>query len=63
MTAAVQAWIQGRAQAGAVAYHAKMALLAFGVPLALYLALFAPIHPVHDALHPLRHSLTLVGCH
>lgn len=63
MTATVQAWIQARVQAGLLAHHAKLALLIFGVPLALYLALFAPISPLHDALHPLRHSLTLVSCH
>ncbi len=33
------------------------------VPLVLYTIFFAPIPDIHDGMHPLRHSTTVVQCH
>lgn len=33
------------------------------IPLVLYVVFFAPIPDIHDGMHPLRHSSTLVQCH
>lgn len=37
--------------------------LVLSVPAILYLALYAPIPAVHDAMHHLRHSVWGVPCH
>ncbi len=33
------------------------------VPLVLYTVFFASIPDVHDGMHPVRHSTTIVQCH
>jgi len=33
------------------------------VPLVLFTVFFASIEDVHDGMHPVRHSTTIVQCH
>jgi len=33
------------------------------IPLTLYVVFFAPVPDIHDGMHPLRHSTTIVQCH
>jgi len=33
------------------------------IPLTLYMVFFAPIPDIHDGMHTLRHSTTIVQCH
>jgi len=33
------------------------------VPLVLYTVFFTPIPDIHNGMHPLRHSTTVVQCH
>ncbi|MDQ0875728.1 hypothetical protein QFZ77_004387 [Paenibacillus sp. V4I3] len=38
-------------------------LLLSWIPLTLYGLFFTPIMSLHDAVHPARHSVTIVPCH
>ncbi|MDX8413012.1 MAG: hypothetical protein R8J85_02900 [Mariprofundales bacterium] len=33
------------------------------VPLVLFTIFFAPVPDIHNGMHPLRHSTTVVQCH
>lgn len=43
-------------------YLTAAALLAVPI-VAVYAVFFTPIASVHDALHPVRHAFTGIGCH
>lgn len=38
-------------------------LLVGWIPFTLYGLFFSPIEMLHNAVHPARHSLTLIPCH
>jgi hypothetical protein len=38
-------------------------LLVTWIPFTLYGLFFSPMMPLHDAVHPVRHSVTIVPCH
>jgi len=50
------------ALAGAARWLERALWLAW-IPLVLYAVFFAPIPDLHDGMHPIRHSSTLVQCH
>ncbi len=49
-------------QRGALAWLERALWLAW-IPLVLYVVFFSPIPDIHDGMHPIRHSSTLVQCH
>ncbi len=46
-----------------LAVWAERLLWAAWIPLVVYTVFIAPIPDVHDGMHPLRHSTTIVQCH
>ncbi len=48
---------------GGISLRLERLLWACWVPLVLFTIFFAPIPDVHDGMHPLRHSTTVVQCH
>jgi hypothetical protein len=57
---------QGMAQSHAhtsLATWAERVLWMSWVPLVLFTVFFASIEDVHNGMHPVRHSTTIVQCH
>ncbi|MFC4770246.1 CbtB domain-containing protein [Effusibacillus consociatus] len=46
-----------------ILYVLQWVLLIGWIPFTLYGLFFTPIAPLHDAVHPTRHSMTMVPCH
>lgn len=49
--------------AAKVLYILQWILLIGWIPFTLYGLFFSPIAPLHDAVHPARHGVTMVPCH
>lgn len=54
---------QQAASQSSVMLWLERALWISWVPLVLYTVFFASIPDVHDGMHPVRHSTTIVQCH
>ncbi|RMH51457.1 MAG: hypothetical protein D6682_04465 [Zetaproteobacteria bacterium] len=49
--------------ASKLARRTEMVLWALWIPLTIFTIFFVPIPDIHDGMHPLRHSTTVVQCH
>jgi len=55
---------QEKARAGGQpALWAERVLWMVWVPLVVYAVFMAPVPDLHDGMHPVRHSTTIVHCH